>query len=219
MEKWLTQRRSIQHLKFGSVGSDHRIVSARMRLSLRKSKTPSGKNHDWKLLSTDSDLQKQQTTEVRNRFQSLDKLDETATERYDRFIKANKEAAQKITPIRRRTHKANISNDPRETVAKENINKAYVVYQKETLDENRLKHKATKENLEEAYNLVEEEMLASKLKKVENAHANCKHGLSWELINNISGRKVPMRGQLKGDTQQEHVRNWYDHFFPFKRNF
>ena len=66
--------------------------------------------------------------------------------------------------------------------------------------------------MEEAYNLVEEEMLASKLKKVENAHANCKHGLSCEFINDITGRKASMRGQLKGDTQQERVRNWYDHF-------
>ena len=197
---------------FASVGSDHRIVSARMRLSLRKSKMPPGKKHyDWKLLSTDSDLQKKYTIEVRNRFQFLYKLDETATERYDRFIKANNEAAEKIILIRR-TRKAIISNDPRVTVARENVNKAYEVYQKETLDENRLKHKAAKENLEEACNLVEEEMLASKFKKVENAHANCKHGLSWELINDITGRKASMRGQLKGGTQQEHVRSWYDHF-------
>ena len=96
-------------------------------------------------------------------------------------------------------------------MARENVNKAYDVYQKETSDKNRLKHKAAKENLEEAYNLVEEEMLASKLKKVENAHANCKHGMSWELINDITGTKASMRDQLKGDTQQERVRNWYDH--------
>ena len=93
--------------------------------------TPPGKKHhdhdDWKLHSTGSNLQKKYTIEVRNRFQSLDKLDETATERFDRFIKANKEAAEKIIPIRRRTRKANISNDPRVTVARENVNKAYDV--------------------------------------------------------------------------------------------
>ena len=189
---------------FASVGSDHRIMSARIRLSLRKSKTPPGKkHHDWKLLSTDSDLQKQYNIEVRNRFQSLDKLDETATERYDRFIMANKEAAEKIIPNRKKTRKANISNDPRVTVARENVNKAYDVYQKETSDENRLKHKAANENLEEAYNLVEEEMISSKLKKVENAHANCKpwpelgtyHRYYWE--EGIHERSTERRHQTR----------------------
>ena len=64
----------------------------------------------------------------------------------------------------------------------------------------------------EAYNLIEGEMLSSQIKKVENAHSNCKHGLSWKIINEITGRKATVRGQLKGDTQQDRVRNWYDHF-------
>ena len=44
---------------FASVGSDHRIVSARVRLSLQKSKTLARKKqHDWNLFRTDSNLQK-----------------------------------------------------------------------------------------------------------------------------------------------------------------
>ena len=43
---------------FASVGSDHRIVTARIRLSLRVNKTPSKKKHfDWKHLRSDTDLQ------------------------------------------------------------------------------------------------------------------------------------------------------------------
>ena len=55
---------------FASVGSDHRIVSARVRLSLRKSKTlQRKKQHDWNLLCTDSNLQELYSIEVCNRFQ------------------------------------------------------------------------------------------------------------------------------------------------------
>jgi hypothetical protein len=54
--------------------------------------------------------------------------------------------------------------------------------------------------------------LNNKLKEVEMAHVNCKHGQSWKLINDITGRKSSMKGQLKGDTQQERVNNWYHHF-------
>ena len=57
-----------------------------------------------------------------------------------------------------------------------------------------------------------EEDLTSKLKEVEMAHVNSKHGQSWRLINDISGRKASAKGQLKGDTQKERVKNWFNHF-------
>ena len=80
---------------FAGVGSDHRIVSARIRLSLRKSKTlPKRKQYDWKALSSDRDLQNRYSVEVRNRFPPLEDTEETATERYERFINANKEQAE-----------------------------------------------------------------------------------------------------------------------------
>ena len=106
-KKWRNSLKNAEaYNTFASVGSDHRIVSARIKLSLRKSKTiPGKKQHDWGLLSTDSDLQKQYSIEVRNRFQPLDKLDESATEKYDRFIRANSEAAEKKHPKKKEKKK------------------------------------------------------------------------------------------------------------------
>ena len=85
-------------------------------------------------------------------------------------------------------------------------------YQKDTTDENRQIYKQTKQNLEEAYNVFIEEDLDSKLKDVEKAHANSKHGQSWRLNNYITGRKASPKGQLKGDTQKDRVINWFNHF-------
>ena len=62
------------------------------------------------------------------------------------------------------------------------------------------------------YNQIIEEDLKSKIKEVETAHANSKHGLSWRLINDITGKKAPAQGQLKGETQKDRVTNWYSHF-------
>ena len=213
-KKWKNSLKNVEaYNTFASVGSDHRIVSARMKLSLRKSKTMPGKKQpDWSLLCTDSDLQKQYSIEVRNRFEPLEIAEESATEKYDRFINANREAAEKVIPRKKRTRKTNISSDPRVITAREKIKKEYDTYQKDTSDENRSAYKAAKSNLQKAYNLVEGEMLTNQIKKVENAHANCKHGMSWKIINEITGRKSTVRGQLKGDTQQDRVRNWYDHF-------
>ena len=50
------------------------------------------------------------------------------------------------------------------------------------------------------------------MKEVETAHVNSKHGQSWKLIDDITGRKTSAKGQLKGDTQKGRVANWFKHF-------
>ena len=125
-KKW---RNSVKNTKayntFDSVGSYHRIVSAKIRLSLRKSaETPERKQFDWKSLTTDSNLQERYTFEVHNRFdvfQHGQYEDKSATKKYERFIRANKEAAENIIPVKKRSHKARFSNDPRFIKARDNI--------------------------------------------------------------------------------------------------
>ncbi|XP_072022739.1 uncharacterized protein [Amphiura filiformis] len=212
--KW---RNSLQNAEayntFASVGSDHRIVSARIRLSLRKSKTlPRKSQFDWKSLSTDRNIQKRYTIEVHNRFEILEDMEETATDKYSRHIAANKEAAEKIIPAKKRSRRANLSCDPRVIKARDQIRETYEVYQLDTTDCNREEYKKAKKNLDDAYNKVIEVDLSGKLREVERAHVNSKHGESWKLINDITGRKACSTGQLKGNTQSERVTNWYNHF-------
>ena len=35
---------------------------------------------------------------------------------------------------------------------------------------------------------------------------------SWKLINEVTGRKASVQGKLEGDTQEDRVNNWYNHF-------
>ena len=164
---------------FASVASDHRIVSARVRLSLQKSKTLARKKlHDWNLFRTDSNLQKLHSIEVHNRFQPLEIENESATERYERFITDHKEAAVKIIPVKKKAKGSQFSDDPRVTSARNKINEAYTDYQRDTRDENRQVYKQAKKELEEAYNAVTEEDLSRKMKVVKKVHANSKHGQS-----------------------------------------
>ncbi|XP_072036995.1 uncharacterized protein [Amphiura filiformis] len=185
--KW---RNSLQNAEayntFASVGSDHRIVSARIRLSLRKSKTLPRKNQfDWKSLSTDRNIQKMYTIEVHNRFEILEDMEETATDKYSRFIAANKEAAEKIIPAKKRSRRA-----------RDHIRETYEVYQLDTTDCKREEYKEAKKNLDDAYNQVIEADLNGKLQEVERAHVNSKHGESWKLINDITVRKACCTGLL-----------------------
>ncbi|XP_029633834.1 craniofacial development protein 2-like [Octopus sinensis] len=74
-KKW---RNSVKDLRsyssFSSVGSDHRIVSATVKLSLRSSKKTKPhpiKMIDWEEVLSNPDMSKQFTIEVYNKFQSL----------------------------------------------------------------------------------------------------------------------------------------------------
>ena len=94
-EKWKNAvMNSEAYSSFASVGSDHRVVTAKVRLSLRTTKARSSKmRHDWSLLRHDHALQNKFKLELTNRYNAL--VDETlsATEQYDALVKANEHAA------------------------------------------------------------------------------------------------------------------------------
>ena len=50
------------------------------------------------------------------------------------------------------------------------------------------------------------------INQVEMADNKRKHGESWQLINTITGRKSSKRGILKGNTKEERVNKWFEHF-------
>lgn len=87
---------------FNSVGSDHRVVSMKVRLSLRVPKPSPRKHHDWKVLSTSPDLQARYAVEVRNCFKLLGE-EEDPNAMYVRFVEANVEATRECVPVVERT--------------------------------------------------------------------------------------------------------------------
>ena len=74
-KKWQNSVRNSQsYSSFSSVGSDHRIVSSHIYLSLRsskKSKLNPLKNIDWQQVYSSSNLRSLYTVEVKNRFDLL----------------------------------------------------------------------------------------------------------------------------------------------------
>ena len=57
--KWKNSVKNVEaYSTFSSIGSDHRVVTAELKLSLRTTKTPPRKTaYDWKVLRGDRDLQ------------------------------------------------------------------------------------------------------------------------------------------------------------------
>ena len=90
---------------FNTVGSDHRVVTMNVRLSLRVPKASPKKRHDWKAFTTSPDLQARYTVEVRNRFQMLD-TEEDPNTTTERLMTAHTEATKECVPVVERTRKS-----------------------------------------------------------------------------------------------------------------
>ena len=110
-KKW---RNSIHNCEayscFSSLGSDHRLVTAKVKISLRMCKTPKRQvRYDWTTLYC-PDLQEAYTVEVKNRFSILSaegngEIETDISEQYDRFIFANEEAKKLLIPEKKKREK------------------------------------------------------------------------------------------------------------------
>ena len=88
---------------FEGVSSDHRIVTAKIRLNLRKNatRTATAKNYDWALLKN-RDIRDKYVLELRNRFETLQEKTEKGTpnDEYENFVNAHLKAAAKCIPTK-----------------------------------------------------------------------------------------------------------------------
>ena len=87
------------------MSSDHRIVTAKIRLNLRKNatRTATTKYYDWVLLNN-RDIRDKYVLELRNRFETLQEKTEKGTpnDEYENFVNAHLEAAVKYIPTKPR---------------------------------------------------------------------------------------------------------------------
>ena len=91
------------YFSFEGVSSDHRIVTAKVRLSLRKNatRTVTTKHYDWVLLNN-RDIRDKYALELRNRFETLQEKEEknTPNDEYENFVEAHLEAPAKCIPTK-----------------------------------------------------------------------------------------------------------------------
>ena len=130
--KWSNSVKDVcAHNSFTSIGSDHRLLRAKIKMSFRTKKTPAQIRHDWALLRGNKDLQQTFTISLQNRFAILcdnnDNID--ATQRYEYFIQANKETAENLIPKKKRVRTNKTFDDPRIIRAREDVQRAFNTFQ------------------------------------------------------------------------------------------
>ena len=93
--KWKNSVRNAQaYSSFSAVGSDHRVVSIHIYLSLRSSKKPVSnpmKGIDWEFISSDPTLKHTFALEVKNRFDAISDPNDNIETMYSNLIKSNEE--------------------------------------------------------------------------------------------------------------------------------
>jgi len=201
---------------FASMGSDHRIVSTRIRLSLRANgkSPPRRSKFDWSLFKGSLDLQEKYTVAVRNRFQALQEEEDVTdvTEKYECFVRANAEATRNLLPEVRSRRKTSLAANRKVVEKRENVLRASRKYEENATEVNRQEVRNSNNNLNTEYESLLAKELESKIREIENADENSKYQLGWQLINEITGRRQCKKGMIKGQTQEERLKSWYMHF-------
>ena len=106
-KKWKNSALNCEaYSSFEGVSTDHRIVTAKIRLSLRKNakRTATTKHYDWALLNN-KDVRDKYVLELRNRFETLQEKTEKSTpnDEYENFVNTHLEAAAKYIPTKLKT--------------------------------------------------------------------------------------------------------------------
>ena len=131
---------------FSGIGSDHHVVTSRVKLSLRANrKTPPCKTkYDWKHFSVNPDLPQQFIVKVKNRFDALDQ-DKTPTDNYQRLIDAIEETTEQLVQKVQKTRRSQPSTDPRVEAAGTKVNDTCSKYQETTNETNRYDYEQIQE--------------------------------------------------------------------------
>ena len=212
--KW---RNSIKNTEpyniFQSLGSDHRVVVSKVRISFRKTKKPPRRVHyDYTALKRNEELQKRYAVDVQNRFSCLVEEEDEATERYGKLVLAIEAANQSFLPKKARQKQIDPSSDPRVDSARRDLFFAKDKFHQHTCEENREEVATKKDLLKVCYREVEEEILREKIRKVEDTADRCKNKESWNLVNEITGRTRSGCWLVEGGSSAERVENWKKHF-------
>ena len=225
-KKWRnTLKNTEAYESFKSMGSDHRVVICKLKLSLRKSKTPPRQiRYDYSTLKSDGELQIKFAVEVSNRYSCLSGKDEdvqdikeeeesgsSATETYNKFVAAVQEASKLLLPKKQRRKQTCASEDPRVVKRREELSKAQEIYHQDPRERNREEVARKKGLLRECYGKVEGEYLAEKVRGIERyAVQNTKK--SWDLVNEVTQRKKTNSGLIDGGSATERLKSWENHF-------
>ena len=215
-KKWKNSAMNCEaYSSFEGVSSNHRIVMAKLRLSLRKNatRTATTKHYDWALLNN-RDIRDKYVLELSNRFETLQEKTEKGTpnDEYENFVDALLEAASKCILTKPRTK----YRVPWEMLAVREkralVKTASKSYPKNPTNRNARKLEKAQYQLAGIYLKEETEYIQNQIDKIRDSVEDRQSRIAWQAINEVSRRKSTAKAKLKAANQQERVKLWKQHF-------
>ena len=219
-KKWINSvKNSRSYSSFSTVGSDHRIVSLDIKLSLRASKksTPHPmKSIDWKEVASNADLSKQFSVAVHNRFEvlcantdlHLDNIDEV----YSNLVSATECVAKEMLPKKQRGKHSTSSDCPSVKLAREKLKSISLDYHQNPSKNKKKALELAKKQFDESYLNAEADFINGKIADISSLHISKKHHAAWKTIGEISGKRSKPTIRIKGGSSSKRMSNWQDHF-------
>ena len=175
------------------VGSDHRVVTATIKLSLRRPKPPSTKKLFWSALTTDSELASQVDNTIASNFYDLP----AAKQVYTTFVSiANSVGAELLPPKPRRPPKT-VDIDP------------VVTARKATLRASSRNIQSAQNNLRATFDSFEDKRINDTLRTFENPAAPAAIKNAWDLVKELSGKRTRSVIFIEGE---DRLKTWENHF-------
>ena len=210
-KKWRNSVKNAEaYNSFNTARSDHRVVTANVRLSLRVPKAKARVKYDWQQFACDQEMQHRYTVAVRNRFQFLE--NGTNDEEYTKFVQANEEAMEECVPKRKGEKKTLKAEHPDIIAARMEVESAHSKFTESGTSDDETEWKMALKYLYDTYDRLNEEDIATKVSRIEEAHGDRRYGEAWKVVNEVSGRKNAKEGQVSGSSPEERVNTWFTHF-------
>ncbi|CAM4934583.1 unnamed protein product [Rotaria socialis] len=220
--KWLNSIRNVRAYNTVELNSDHRIVSAKLSISLRAPKQNKNKRikFDWNKLKTNSVLQAQFNIEVQNRYEILQNIntDHDIQTKYDNFITSIQDTTVKLIGKTTRKKRKNWASTTTIDLL-EKRNSAKSKFKQQPSRENKKHWHILNKQLDESYNNDKINFLEDKLEQLKQAMVSNHLRTTWSLIDEISGKrtsyntsKIKRKDGTKINSTNELMHEWKAYF-------
>ena len=176
-----------------SVGSDHRMVTASVKLSVRRPALPKKKHLFWKALALDKKLATNVGSTISERFNNLSPDDQV----YSNFVDIANDVGTKLLPKR--------PQRPTQTVDCEPV----VTARKATLRASTQRIQSAQKNLRKTFDSYEDKRINNILRSFETPAAASVIKNAWDLVKTLSGKKSRSTIFIEGD---DRLKTWENHF-------
>ena len=215
-KKWINSvKNSRAYSSFDSVMSDHRIVSAKIKLSFRIQKKKRGSpmgRIDWNHVNSNDDISNKFTIDVHNRFSELSSEDALIHEKYNILTNCVEEVALTTLPKRPKRKVKSLSELDSISTARKDLLEAIAKYKQSCSEMTKKVVQKKRDKLQAAYDEATAEELQSKINDISTLHITHQHSAAWKTVNEITGRKDKPNVTVEGGSAEKRNEGWLNHF-------